>query len=698
MRSSYTLFVRLAITFVVILAAMSVFESTKQSIWPSIGIWQSHLITIFFSSTIAVTCAYFIFRRADWMEQRLTEELRERQHAETELRKSEEDLRITLDSIGDAVIATDAEGKIRRMNPVAERLTGWPLADARSKNLTDVFNIRSEETGEAVESPVIKVLREGVIVGLANHTELISRSGRALPIADSGAPIRDVAGRIVGVVLVFRDQTAERQAEQALRQSAGLMNASIANLPFELWAKGLDGKYTLQNPASKKVWGDQIGKESSEHLGVAAEVKALWKVSNARALAGEVVHSEWERKEGTNGTRIFQEVVGPIYDGDKITGVLGVNIDITDQRRAERTQLRASEALRQSEERFQIVMRAANDGIWDRNLTTDQIFLSDRFLELLGYTRADCPDAFKALTELLHADDRSRMRQAIEAHLKQRVPYDVEYRLRTKSNGYRWFRSRGQAIWSADGTPVRMAGSIHDITDRKLADEKLMTYQQQLQTLSSRLLLIEERERRNFSQLLHDHIGQSLTYAKLRLGVLRSQISDKEVLEPIEDVLNLVEQMSQETRSLTYELSPPLLYEIGLDAALEWLCEHFEDRYELRCKFEGTEQPERLEIDARIVLFQAARELLFNVVKHAKAGEAQVSIARSDGRVRLSVKDNGIGMKAPLPAESGSAGFGLFSVRERLQQIGGIIQVESQETGGTCVSLILPIKLGLSSS
>lgn len=691
MRSSTRLFTRLALTFLSTFVTMTIYELSKQFFWPGIGIWNSHVVTILVSSTFSVLCAYFIFRRTDWMEQRIREELADRTRAESELRKSEEDLRITLDSIGDAVITTDAEGSIRRMNPVAERLTGWPLADARSKHLNDVFQIRSEDTGKAVESPVGKVLREGVVVGLANHTLLISRNGNACPIADSGAPIRDLNGTIVGVVLVFRDQTAERRAEDALRQSAGLMNASISNLPFELWAKGADGKYILQNPASKKIWGDQIGKTENDRTEVDSSVKRQWEDVNRRAFAGEVIQSEWERKDSQTGARIIHEIVGPIYDGELIRGVLGVNIDITEQRRAERIQLRAAEALRQSEERFQLVMGGANDGVWDRNLATNDTFLSDRYLELIGYTRSELPALMWNFAEHVHPDDRERVLKAIDLHLKERAAYDIEYRLRTKSSGYRWFRSRGKAIWDDAGTPLRMAGSINDITDRKLAEEKLLTYQQQLQSLSSRLLIIEERERRNFSQLLHDHVGQSLTYAKLRLGVVRSQVAEPGVLEAIEDVLGVIEQMSQETRSLTYELSPPLLYEIGLDAALEWLCEHFEERYKLTCAFEGSDDPENLEIDARIVLFQTARELLFNVVKHAKANAARVTIVRSEGRVRLTVKDDGIGINSARPSEQG-AGYGLFSVRERVQHIGGVINFDSQGIVGTSVSVILPIK------
>lgn len=143
----------------------------------------------------------------------------ERKDAEEAIRKSEERLRITLGSIGDGVIATDAMGLIERMNAVAVALTGWPEEDAVGVPLTDVFKIVNEDTREPVENPVNKVLREGKIVGLANHTVLLARNGRECPIADSGAPIRDADNEIVGVVLVFRDQTREREYENALRQS-----------------------------------------------------------------------------------------------------------------------------------------------------------------------------------------------------------------------------------------------------------------------------------------------------------------------------------------------------------------------------------------------------------------------------------------------------------------------------------------------
>ncbi len=177
----------------------------------------------------------FVGRRA-LVERRNVDRLIEREHAalDTTVRASEERLATTLRSIGDAVIATDEKGHITMTNPVAESLTGWSFAEARGRPLDDVFRIVNENTRETVESPVAKLLREGGIVGLANHTVLIRKTGGETAIEDSGAPISDSAGVMTGVVLVFRDATRERAAQNALRTADRRKDEFLATLSHEL--------------------------------------------------------------------------------------------------------------------------------------------------------------------------------------------------------------------------------------------------------------------------------------------------------------------------------------------------------------------------------------------------------------------------------------------------------------------------------
>jgi PAS domain S-box-containing protein len=150
---------------------------------------------------------------------------------EDALCKNSQHLSITLDSIGDAVISTDAEGRITLMNPVAENLTGWPLAEALGQFLEQVFVIVNEYTHQAVENPAVKVLRENAVVGLANHTVLISRDGSEYFIENSGAPIRDADGAIQGIVIIFRDVTEKRLAERILRDNEQALEAIYNNAP-----------------------------------------------------------------------------------------------------------------------------------------------------------------------------------------------------------------------------------------------------------------------------------------------------------------------------------------------------------------------------------------------------------------------------------------------------------------------------------
>ena len=160
-----------------------------------------------------------------------------------QLREQREELSVTLDSIGDAVIATDAQGYVTRMNPVAEALTGWPIEEARGRPLKEVFDIVHASTREPAPSPVERVLHEGVIVGLANHTALIARGGAEYQIADSAAPIRTADGRVLGVIMVFQDVTAEYATQQHLSDTHARLDSLVQALPDLVFVFSADGEY-----------------------------------------------------------------------------------------------------------------------------------------------------------------------------------------------------------------------------------------------------------------------------------------------------------------------------------------------------------------------------------------------------------------------------------------------------------------------
>jgi PAS domain S-box-containing protein len=272
--------------------------------------------------------------------------------AEREQREAREEFRITLYSIGDAVITTDSGGKVRRMNPVAERLTGWNEAEAQGKPLDEVFSIINEGSRAAVESPVELVLRAGQVVGLANHTILIARDGTERPIDDSGAPIRDESGAITGVVLVFRDISERKSREASLAIFRQFAEASQDGFGMA----DLEGRLTYANPALCRMLG--IG-ESAEAAGT--HVSAYYREEDARELVSvifpkvmETGHQTVElplRSSGGTLTPTIQSIF--TIRSSQGTPVCFANV-ITDI--SERIQ--AEEVLRESEERVRTKLNA----------------------------------------------------------------------------------------------------------------------------------------------------------------------------------------------------------------------------------------------------------------------------------------------------------------------------------------------------
>lgn len=233
-----------------------------------------------------------------------------------------------------------------------------------------------------------------------------------------------------------------------------------------------------------------------------------------------------------------------------------------------------------------------------------------------------------------------------------------------------------------------------EITERKKAEKRLLSKQKQLRSLASELSLAEERERRRIAVTLHDSIGQTLALSKIKLGELRELSSSTDISAILEEIYKLIEVAIQETRSLTVELSPPVLYELGFEAAMEWLIEHVQDKYGILCDFISDRQPKPLDEDVRVILFQATRELMLNVVKHAKASNIKVSFYRIGDQVRIIVEDDGVGfdpVKIGMRANRARR-FGLFSIRERLDYHSGNLQMESNPDQGTRVTMDVPLK------
>jgi signal transduction histidine kinase len=224
-------------------------------------------------------------------------------------------------------------------------------------------------------------------------------------------------------------------------------------------------------------------------------------------------------------------------------------------------------------------------------------------------------------------------------------------------------------------------------------EKELQDLSEKLRSLSAELVLAEEKERRRIAIELHDRIGQALTASRIKIGNLQHTAASVHVLQELNEISTLIKQSIRDTRSLTFELSPHALYELGLEAALEHLAEQTREQYGLWVEFEDDNQSKQIDESTRVLMYQATRELLFNVVKHGRAQKAKLSITREGENIRIEVADNGIGFNPnELPTNMRQPkGFGIFSIKERLRHQGGHFQILSIPGQGTRAILRSPM-------
>ena len=230
-----------------------------------------------------------------------------------------------------------------------------------------------------------------------------------------------------------------------------------------------------------------------------------------------------------------------------------------------------------------------------------------------------------------------------------------------------------------------LAVYVRNVTARERTHHKLARYQQRLRSLAAELLIAEERERRRLAADLHDGLSQTISLVQIKLSALRHP-SDQELETTLDDIRGLIRDADRAARSITFELSPPVLHDLGLEPALQWLVENIQTRYGMEIELEDDGQPKPTDEKTRVILFRAIRELLINTAKHAGTSQARVRLERDEAWLTVTVEDHGVGMEQDGLAR----GTGLFSIRERLDHVGGDLRIESAPGRGTKVSLRTP--------
>ena len=636
---------------------------------------------------------------------KVTRDLTSRRAAEDELRQSKSLLAATLQSIGDAVLATDEHARITLINRVAERLTGWSDNEALGRPIDAVFDIINEETRAKAANPVARVLEEGIVIGLANHTALISRDGQEWPIADSGAPILDESGRTRGAVLVFRDVTEERHAEETLRRSESLLAATLHSIGDGVLVTDADARVTRLNVVAERLTGwshqEAIGRPIGEVFNIVNEetrTKAPNPVTRALEegiIVGLANHTALISRDGTE--RPIADSGAPIHDGDGVPrGAVLVFRDVTEERRAET-------ALRHSEERLRLMIASVHEyALYLLDPDGRVMSWNPGAERIKGYREDEIVGA--DFSRFFPPEDIAAGKPAGELRIAAKKGRFEEEGWRVRKDGTRfWANIVISAVHDASGTLVGFTKITRDLTARRLMEQERVRLAQAHEAV---------RLRDEFLSIASHELKTPLTALQLQLqGVLeRAQSIDQKLTDKIhkaarasDRLAGLIEKLLDVSRIATGRLTlNPEPFDL-VDVAHEVVERVREEATQAGCSLSlETDGPiagtwDRLRVD------QVLTNLLANAMKYAAGTPIEVSVAQDGKTAVLEVRDAGPGLpkddtdrifgrfERATSTNYGGLGLGLYIARQIAEAHHGSVTARNLEGGGASFVVRLPL-------
>jgi len=499
----------------------------------------------------------------------------------------------------------------------------------------------------------------------------------------------DLVQRVRLVGEIFASALARKRSEEALRR-AELEYRTVADFTYgwEYWANP-DGTLRYVSPSCQRITGYPPG-EFMDHPSLIREIilpidRAAWDQHFRESRRGVQAHEIQFRIRKSDGQirwieHACQSVRGP---QGEFLGYRVSNRDVTERKLAE-------EAARKKDESLAEAQRIAHLGNWKWNIETNELAWSDEVYRIFDLHPQEFGATYDAFLEFVHPDDREAVQEAVNRSLADpSAPYSTEHRVVRPNHSERIVHERGEVTFDDGGRPIRMIGTVQDITERKRAEELLQRSQEELRRLSTRLLSVQEEERKRIARELHDGIGQSLSAIKFllenRLQMMKKNSAPGE-LQPLESMIPMLQNAIEEVRQMQTDLRPPTLDDLGIRATLSWFCREYQRIYSgIRIEQEIEVQENEIPHDLKTVIYRVLQEAMNNVAKHSGANGVRLSLAKKNGWIQLRVEDNGSGFdpRKVLSEERTGYGFGLTSMRERTELSGGSFSIESIQGRGT---------------
>lgn len=601
----------------------------------------------------------------------------------TQLKESESRLRLFAEQIPARACVTD-----RDLRVVWDAGAAFPdRASAVGKTMAELF----------AQSPDRDRVLEGCRRALAGESSKFQVDDGTAVVQLQLVPFRDPAGSVTGVVGIAFDITERVRSDEEVRAGRKLLREVLEILPVGVLVLDRAGDILLHNLALKRIWGRAIvqgeerwrtGKGSWHDSG--REIRAdEW--ASVRALEqGQTSRRELIDIEAYDGQRkTIENYAAPIRDDDgAIIGAMVVNEDVTER-------VRAEEALRKTEKLLIDAEKLGQTGSWEQDLVTGAIFNTESSRHLFFGDDPTLGARLEDYVTAIHPDDRDRVMTSREQLLAGTGSSDIEFRVVWPDGSVHWLFGRATIVRDSAGRPLRSYGTNADITERKHAEEELGRRAQQLEVLSARLLQSQDEERRRIARELHDTTAQNLGALHLDLSALKrsAAAADPAVRETIDESLALTQRAIAEVRTLSYLLHPPMIEEGGLLPSLRWYAQRFQERSGVAVALELPDDLDRLPAETETAVFRIVQEALTNIQRHSGSAVAKIRIEREPGRLTFTIRDQGRGVPSSLRGNRAllaAAGVGLASMRERARELGGSMNIHSDD-GGTVIEVRLPV-------
>jgi PAS domain S-box-containing protein len=483
------------------------------------------------------------------------------------------------------------------------------------------------------------------------------------------------------------EDSPEKRREAAFPESEKLFSLVFRSSPVAIGISRLsDGRFIDVNNTFLEIYGfareEVIGHTSTE-LGLWVEPEQRAHVIALLRAQGHAHDLEirCRRKSGEIGDLL---VSAERIDLDGELCFLGTFFDITRRKSIE-------EAFRENERRYRAVVEDQTEVISRINADGELTFVNDVYCRFFGKSKEELvgrkwrPDA---------VDEDIPMIEERLATLSPANPVVVvENRVHCESGDVRWMQFVNRGFFDKDGKLLESQAIGRDITDRKKTEQELANRQNTINTMAMELSVAEERERCRIAEQLHDQIAPKLFLTKMKVHSLIDRLPPGDYGPAMDAVDALIDLGVEDIRSLTFQLRPPILADVGLEAALRWLGEEFNENYGLQVQIEDDKKVKPLKYELRSAIFQIVRELLLNVAKHAGTKNAAISIKREKETIIVTVEDNGVGFDVENSSliKPRSGGFGIFNTRMKIEYLGGELSIVSSPGRGTRISIRAPI-------